>query len=183
MSSPDQPDNPYTALVTPLTSEPNSIPLGGGLVNQVMVVGILQIVLGVLELMMAGLLIFYAVMFGFIMPNMEQANNEEIPAQAMFWIAIGFAVGGAIVLVFSILRITSGVYSFWFKQRTMMLISLIGGMVTVFTCYCSLFSIGVGIYGLIVMLDPAVKQAYRMASDGVNAEEIKARFARARYGL
>jgi len=183
MSSPEQPDNPYAASMAPPATDPNSIPVGGGLVNQVMVVGILQIVLGALEFMMACLLIFYAVFFAFVMPNMENANNQEMPPEAMFWISIGCAIGGAVVLVFSVLRITSGVYSFWFKQRTMMMVSLIGGMVTVFTCYCSLFSIGVGIYGLIVMLDPAVKQAYLMAAGGVNAEEIKARFARARYGL
>ncbi len=183
MSSPELPDNPYAASQSPPATDPNSIPVGGGLVNQVMVVGILQIVLGALELMMACGLIFYAILFGFVMPNMENTNNEELPPEAMFWIAIGCAIGGGIVLVFSVLRITSGVYSFWFKQRTMMMVSLIGGMVTVLTCYCSLFSIGVGIYGLIVMLDPAVKQAYLMAAGGMKAEEIKARFARARYGL
>ena len=183
MSSPELPENPYAASAMPPATDPNSIPTGGGLVNQVMVLGILQIVQGALELMMAGLLIFYAVLFAFVMPNMKDGNAQEMPPEVMFWISIGCAVGGAIVLVFAVLRITSGVYSFWFKQRTMMMISLIGGLVTVFTCYCSLFSIGVSIYGIIVMLDPAVRQAYQMAASGVSAEEIKARFARARYGF
>ena len=183
MSSSNQPENPYAASIPQNSFDPNSPFQGGGLVNQILVVGILQIVLGVMELMMAGLLIFYAVLFGFVMPNMDNGNREEIPPEAMFWIAIGCGAAGAIVLVFAVLRIVSGTYSFWFKQRTMMMVSLIGGMVTVFTCYCALFSVGVGIYGLIVMWDPGVRQAYRMAAEGVSAEEIKARFARARYGL
>jgi uncharacterized metal-binding protein len=101
----------------------------------------------------------------------------------MFWGSIGLGIAGGLVLCFSILRIVTGIYSFGFKHRNLMLVSLIGGLITVFTCYCSLFSLGVGIYGLIVMLDPAVKQAYRLAAEGVPAEEIKARFARARYGF
>ncbi len=183
MSSSEQPENPYAATVPQAPFDPNLAAGSSGLVNQVLVVGILQIVLGVMELMMAGLLIFYAVLFGFVMPNIKDGNRQEMPPEAMFWISIACAVGGAVVLVFAILRIVSGTYSFWFKQRTMMMVSLIGGMVTVLTCYCSLFSVGVGIYGLIVMLDPAVRQAYRMAAEGMPAEEIKARFARARYGF
>ena len=188
MSSSEQPEksfseNPYAASIPQTSLDPNTAFQSGGLVNQVLVIGILQIVLGVMELMMAGLLIFYAILFGFVMPNMDNPNSEEIPPEAMFWIALGCGVGGAVVLVFALLRIVAGTYSFWFKQRTMMMVSLIGGMITVFTCYCSLFSVGVGIYGLIVMWDPAVRQAYRMAAAGMSADEIKARFARARYGF
>ncbi len=56
-------------------------------------------------------------------------------------------------------------------------------MITMLTCYCAPFSVAIGIYGLIVMLDPAVKQAYSLREQGVPAEEIRARFARARYGF
>ena len=183
MNFPEQPENPYAATVPQIPFDPNALPGSSGLVNQVMVVGILQIVFGAMELLMGGFLLFYAVFFAFIMPNMPNAATNSPPPEAMFWISIGFAVGGIIVFGFSILRIVSGIYSFWFKQRRLMMISLIGGMVTVFTCYCSLFSLGVGIYGLIVMLDPAVRQAYRLSAEGVPAEEIKARFARARFGF
>lgn len=183
MNFPDQPENPYAAPSTQTPFDPNALPYSTGMVNQVMVVGILQIVFGAMELLMSGLLLFYAVLFAFVLPNMDNAGNEAPPPEVMFWGSIGLGLAGGVVLVFSILRIVSGIYSFWFKRRTLMFVSLIGGMVTVLTCYCSLFSLGVGIYGLIVMLDPAVKHAYRMAEEGVPAEEIKARFARARYGF
>ena len=182
MNFPEQPTNPYAAATQSVPFDPNALPTSSGMVNQVTVVGILQIVVGAMELLMGGLLLFYAVIFGFVMPNVEDAA-EDMPPEAMFWIAIGCAIGGSIVFVFAVLRIVTGINSFWFKQRKLMLISLIGGMVTMLTCYCSLFSVGIGIYGLIVMLDPAVRMAYQMSAEGVPAEEIKARFARARYGL
>lgn len=183
MNFPEQPENPYAAPTPQMPFDPNALPSSGGMVNQVIVVGILQIVFGAMELLMGGLLLFYAVLFGFVMPNIEDTAEDLPPPEAMFWISIGLAVAGLIVLGFSILRIVTGINSFWFKRRTMMLVSLIGGMVTVLTCYCSLFSVGIGIYGLIVMLDPAVKKAYQLSAEGVPAEEIKARFARARFGL
>jgi hypothetical protein len=182
MNFPEQPTNPYAADISQTPFDPNAMPTSSGLVNQVMVVGILQIVFGAMELLMGGFLLFYAVIFAFVMPSMPQGGANPPPPEVMFWLSIGFGAGGIVVFGFSILRIVTGIYSFWFKQRTMMLVSLIGGMVTIFTCYCSLFSLGVGIYGLIVMLDPAVRQAYRMSAEGVPAEEIKARFARARFG-
>jgi hypothetical protein len=183
MNFPEQPENPYAAATQPVAFDPNALPVSSGMVNQVTVVGILQIVVGAMELLMGAFLLFYAGIFGFVMPNIDDNNADLPPPEAMFWISIGLAVGGLIVSVFAVLRIVTGINSFWFKQRTMMLVSLIGGMVTVLTCYCSLFSVGVGIYGLIVMLDPAVKMAYQMSAEGVPAEEIKARFARARFGI
>lgn len=179
MNFPEKPENPY-AYIPQMSYDPNALPSSSGLVNQVMVVGILQIVFGAMEVLMGGLLLFYAIFFSFIFPNMEQ---QVPPPAEIFWLSLGFGTGGVIVFSAAILRIVSGIYSFWFKRRTMMLVSLIGGMVTVFTCYCAVFSLGVGIYGLIVMLDPGVKLAYQLSADGVPAEEIKARFARARYGF
>ncbi len=183
MNFPEPPENPYAATAPQASLDPNAMPSSSGMVNQVMVVGILQIVFGAMELLMAGLLIFYAVLFAFVMPNIENRGGDAPPPEVLFWGSIGLAVGGGLVLCFSILRIVTGIYSFWFKHRTLMLISLIGGMITIFTCYCGPFSLGVGIYGLIVMLDPSVRQAYRLSAEGVPAEEIKARFARARFGF
>lgn len=131
---------------------------------------------------MGSLLLFYSVFFSLMMPSMNNVPSPPPPA-VMFGMGIGFGVLGALVFVFSILRIVSGIRSFWFVGRTMMMISLIGGMVTALTCYCAPFSLGVGIYGLIVMLNPAVVQAFKMASEGVSAEQIRAHFARARYGF
>ena len=193
MNSPDQPvnpfsdhaPNPYAATTAQVTNDPNGLPMptSGGLVNHVMVVGILQIVFGVMELVMGVFLIFYSFLFSMILPNMKNGGAAPPPPEMIFWFSLGFGIGGGIVILFSLLRILSGIYCFWFKNRTLTLISLIGGLVTSLTCYCSPFSIGIGVYGMVVMFDFAVKQAYQLSAEGVSAEEIRARFARARYGL
>jgi len=181
----DQAINPYSATVAQVANAQNGLPMpvSGGLVNHVVLVGILQIVFGVMELAMGVFLIFYAFLFSMILPSMKNEGTPPPPPEVMFWLSIGFGIGGVVVFLFSILRITTGIYCFWFKNRTLMLISLIGGLVTALTCYCSPFSIGIGVYGMVVMFDSSVRQAYQLSADGVSAEEIRARFARVRYGI
>jgi hypothetical protein len=45
------------------------------------------------------------------------------------------------------------------------------------TCYCLPTSLGLMIYGLIVMFQPDVAQAFALADDGMPAEEIRARLS------
>ncbi len=179
----DQAANPYSSTVTQVAHGPQRSPVYSGLVNHVVIVGILQIVFGIMELVMGGLLVFYAFLFSVILPGMNNGAAPPPPPEMIFWLSIGFGLGGSIVLLFSILRIITGIMCFWFKNRTLMLFSLIGGLVTALTCYCSPFSIGIGVYGMVVMFDAAVRQAYQLSAEGVSAEEIRARFARARYGI
>ncbi|MDZ4848570.1 MAG: hypothetical protein SGI77_04700 [Pirellulaceae bacterium] len=186
MDSQDQPNNPYA---NPFAAKdvvadyvPGPLPQQNGMISHVMVIGILQIVLGCLELFMGAVLIFYAVFFTAILPNMKNQSPPP-PPEMMFWMSIGFGVGGVIVAIFSLLRILSGITSFRFRGRTLMITSLIGGMITSLTCYCAPFSIGLGVYGLIVMMHPGVIKAYEMGTSGMAASEIKTRFARAQFGL
>ena len=159
------------------------MPHSGGMVNNVIIVGILQIVFGFLEMLMGGVLVFEAFVFSVILPGFKNGSAPPPPPEMIFWASLGFGIVGAVVLLFSVLRIVTGILCFWFKNRTLLLVSLIGGLVTALTCYCSPFSIGIGVYGLVVMFDSSVKQAYQLAAEGVSAEDIRGRFARARYGL
>lgn len=177
------PVNPYAvAPVDSKTQDSLARVADAGMVGHMQVISILQIVFGVLELFMGALLIFYGFFFSF-MANSIESGASPPPPEMMIFIGIGCGIMGALVFLFSILRIVSGVRSFRFIGRTMMMISLIGGMVTAFTCYCAPFSVGLGIYGLIVMLNPSVIQAFKMARDGMPPEQIRAHFARARYGF
>ena len=179
----DQAANPYSATATQAAHRPQSSPVYGGLVNHVVIVGILQIVFGIMEFVMGVFLVFYAFLFSVILPGMSNGPAAPPPPELIFGLSIGFGIGGGVVLLFSILRIITGILCFWFKNRTLTLFSLIGGLVTALTCYCSPFSIGIGVYGMVVMFDGAVRQAYQLSAEGVHAEEIRARFARARYGI
>ncbi|MCY2984767.1 MAG: hypothetical protein NTY15_14180 [Planctomycetota bacterium] len=178
----DQPANPYLATATQVAHGAQRSPVYSGLVNQVAIVGILQIVFGLMELAMGVFLVFYAFLFSVIMPGMNNGAAAPPPPELIFGLSIGFGIGGSIVLLFSILRVITGILCFWFKNRTLTLVSLIGGLVTSLTCYCSPFSIGIGVYGMVVMFDAAVRHAYQLSAEGVSAEEVRARFARARYG-
>lgn len=172
--------NPYA----PLTDLQGSLaPVPGsndvGMVNQVTIVGILQIVMGCMELFLGALLVFYAFLFSFVMPN--QPGAQAPPPQVMFWVSVGLAIVAAVVLFLATLRIIAGIYSFWFRGRIIMFISLIAGFLTSLTFYCAPFSVGLGIYGLIVMMHPGVRKAYEMAKQGMVAGQIRDEFARARF--
>lgn len=97
MNFPEQPENPYAATVPQTPYDPNAMPGSSGLVNQVMVVGILQIVFGAMELLMGGFLLFYAVFFAVVMPNMPKAGREPSTARSdvldFYWFCCGWHGG------------------------------------------------------------------------------------------
>ncbi len=154
------------------------------MVNQVHVVGILQIVLGALELFMgAGLFIAaFFVTAAFADISAEVDTGELPPESVMMGMQAYYGIAGGLTSLMAVLRIIGGVGSFWFRGRIWMLVSLIGGLASILTCYCGPFSLGLAIYGLIVMFNPGVKQAYRMAAEGIPASEIRHRFMSAAYG-
>ena len=183
MDSSNFSDNPYAPTEVIANSVSSPMPHEKRMVGHLMAVGILQIVFGCLELLVGIVLGFYAVLFSTILPNMKQPGQPPMDPAVAFWLVVGCGIGGAVVTCFSLLRIGSGIGSFWFRGRTWMLVSLIGGMITSLTCYCAPFAIGVGVYGLIVVLSPAVRKAYEMRAAGLSPNDIKAQFARAQFGL
>ena len=183
MDSSNFPNNPYAPKEVIANPVSGPMPHENRMVGHLMAVGILQIVFGCLELLMGLLLGFYAVLFSTVLPNMNQPGQAPMDPQVGFWVAVGCGIGAALVTGFALLRIGSGIGSFWFRGRVWMLVSLIGGMITALTCYCAPFSIGVGVYGIIVLLSPAVRRAYEMRAAGMSPDDIKAQFARAQFGL
>ncbi len=173
----NQPSNPYAALPPQETTDQLVHPDYAPMVNQVLVLGILQIAVGVLELVVGGGMVF----LGFFMNTVfeaQQAEGIDPPPELMEWWISGFYwVFGGFIALFALLRIGSGLASFWFRGRVWMLVSVSVGLASAMTCYCAPFSIGLFIYGLILMLNPGVSQAYRMAREGLSPGEIKQLFA------
>jgi hypothetical protein len=66
----------------------------------------------------------------------------------------------------------AGIRNYKFRGRTLGLIALGGGMVTVMTCYCAPTAIGLGVYGLITYLNPEVAQAFAMGEAGTSRDDI-----------
>ncbi len=67
----------------------------------------------------------------------------------------------------------SSICGFVFRFRWLTITSLILGCISIFTMYCAPFSIAVGVYGLIVMFNREVAEAYQLVSQGYTANEVK----------
>lgn len=174
--------NPYAAQDHAADSSP--LPISGShdgrMVPQVAIIGILQIVQGALELLMGGILITFAYWMDAMLKM--QPPGEAPPPEAMTDMARGmYLVLGGLIASLALLRIFSGIASFWFRGRVWTIVSLFAGLLSAFTCYCAPFSIGLCIYGLIVLFNPGVARAYEMASRGRSAAEIKRYFASPEY--
>ncbi|MEX2174061.1 MAG: hypothetical protein WD872_06845 [Pirellulaceae bacterium] len=153
---------------------------GFGSVSQVRIVSVLNGVQGALEIPMGLLLCGMATLFP-IMMRME-ANNPDRqggnpPPDEMLWVMTGVYLAlGVPTLLAGILRIVAAVSNFRYRRRTLGVLSISLGMVSLLSCYCAPTSIGVLIYGLIVYLNPAVKAAFQMGDEGHPSDQILASF-------
>jgi hypothetical protein len=172
--------NPYavTSVETSFAGDPAFSLRQAKMVHQVPVVAILQIVLGGLELLAAFALIGFAVFMPPLMANLDQDSKTPPPPEELLrWIEGMYSAMGGTLAVLAVLRIFAGATAFWFRGRIFMLASLGGGLLSALTCYCAPFSIGLAIYGLVVMLNPGVVKAYQMAGAGVSAADIRKHFS------
>lgn len=143
-------------------------------VQQVLVVSIFQIIVGGFELGMAAILAVYTSVFGaFSMGMIEVPEGENDPRLVFGVISAITLLFGLMIFVAAVLRIWSGIAGFYFKRRKMAMAATILGMSSALTLYCSVFSIGILIYGLIIYCDQNVKRAYEMAEQGMTPEQIK----------
>ena len=143
-------------------------------VQQVMVVSILQIVVGALELLVSAILAVYTGILGAMSTGaIEMPEGEE---EALFVFGIISAVTlflGLAIFIAAVLRIWSGIAGFKFKRRKMAIFASVLGMTSALTMYCSVFSVGMLIYGLIIYFDRNVKRAYEMAEQGMTPDQIR----------
>ena len=143
----------------------SQVPHGGGggdsYLKQMPVIGILTIVQASLELMMGVMLGFAAVMMGVMQNDPKFMNQPNMPP--MFWVVVGYGIAASVIGIVALLRLTSGIMILRRRGRMFSVVMSILGLVTVFTCYCSLTSIGLCVYTLIVLLQPSVTEEYARA--------------------
>ncbi len=168
-------NNPYSS---PMSQ--SSFPAGGqtpqvnSFVKQVPIVGILMMVVGFSEILMG---VFYLVI-GIFMPQfIEQAQaqaggkNQMTPAesafvrQILFWVYFGMGAGG---LIGGLVRSIAGIQIFRFRSRTLGIIGNIAGLLSMSTCYCTPLSIGISVYGLIVLFQKTVRDEFTRRSGRFN---------------
>jgi hypothetical protein len=150
-------------------------------VNQVTIVAILMIVQGFLEV---GIALLYIVM-AFVIPAIFQQAQMQQQGQvgAPPGLPAGFAelmtgiygAMGAAGFFAGVLRVVAGFRNIRYRGRVFGIISMIFGLLSLATCYCSVTSVGLLIYGMIVYLNRDVIRAFELGERGVPSDEIKAR--------
>lgn len=118
-----------------------------------------MIVQGCMELLMGLFLIGMAGVFPALLA-MEQgrANGPEPPP---VWLFVGiYGVMGLGISIPGILRIIAGFNVYRFRRRMFGIVANCVGFLTMFTCYCAPTAIALGVYSLIVLLQPSVVQAF-----------------------
>ena len=85
---------------------------------------------------------------------------------------------GLVSLVIGVLGIWAGIRMLKFRGRTLGIVALSSGLLSIAGCYCLPTAIGLFVYGLIVLLNEPVKRAFVMGEQGRTAAEIQNHFAR-----
>ena len=143
-------------------------------VQQVMVVSILQIVVAALELLVSAILAVYTGILGAMSTGaIEMPEGEEEALFVFGIISVVMLFFGSAIFIAAVLRIWSGIAGFKFKRRKMAIFASVLGMTSALTMYCSVFSIGMLIYGLIIYLNRDVRRAYEMAEQGMTPDQIR----------
>ncbi|TWU36097.1 hypothetical protein [Novipirellula artificiosorum] len=178
-------ENPYS----PTQKTTPTLPSGGaidpsnlmsrGLVGQVQILGVLMIVQGVLVSLAAIVIGFYAAFMPTFLEQMRQnaaaqgGNNAPVPPE---FGSIMMIVGGVItvlILTLGFLHIYCGIRTMQFRGRVFSMVVLCCGLLTLITCYCLPTQLALSIYGLIVLLNAPVCEAFRYAERGHTPREIQ----------
>lgn len=178
-------DNPYRApqvgpAMPAATSAPMPPPQPPGLVSHVRIVAVLMMVQGVLA---ACFGLFYC-SIGFVIPVFMEVAGRKDPNfnagndQKMVWLFTALYVAlGAPTMAAGILGIVAGIKGYGFRGRTLSIAALVTGIISIATCYCGPTAIALAVYGLIVLLNQEVTQAFQMRQQGYSSEQVLATFS------
>ncbi len=171
-------DNPYSSTQQSTFSSADSMnqPISRSIVSQVRVIAILLIVHGAI---LVAASIFYFI-FAAIMPTflanqpqgMPQQPNGPTPQQMSWILVVTYSVMGAAAVIPGLLQLYAGIRNLSLKGRTLGIIALISGCVSVLTCYCAPTSIALLVYGLIIYLNPSAQEAFRLGENNVRFDDI-----------
>lgn len=146
------------------------------MVAQVKIVALLMIVHGTLVSLMGAVYVKdgLAICVSFWAPN---AGLFAPSGRAAFdLIDILFPIYGVIglpVLAAGILNIVAGIRCLRLRGRTLAFVALFSNVVSMFTCYCLPTSVGLMIYGLIVLFHSEVAYAFAQVAARVALERLQ----------
>lgn len=140
---------------------------GPGLVGHLVVLGVLLIVQAVLEMLFGIMLIGSGAMF-YLVPDLSKMMGPAFGA-------IFAAAGGGMVLLAAV-RLAAGVATLRGQGRKFAIVALLLGLATVTTTYCAPTCMALAIYGLWILVNEAVIEAYRLAQQGKSWAEVRRHF-------
>jgi hypothetical protein len=91
-----------------------------------------------------------------------------------------YLVFGAGLMAGAILKLFAGYRNYRFRGRTLGMVAMFSGLVTVFGCFCFPTALALLIYGLIVYLDQQTVYAFQLGDQGQTPEQIKSHLERYR---
>lgn len=149
------------------------------MVSQVTIIGILMIVNGALCTLYGMLLMFMGpVMSSFFNFQAGQAPPQAQPQmqqmqQMMSVVSVVYVIIGAAAALAGVMNIAGGISALRFRSRTFVIIALFFNVAAFTTCYCLPTSLGLMIWGLIVMFQSDVAHAFTLGASGYTVDEIK----------
>ncbi len=139
------------------------------MVGQVTVVAILLIIEGALELLVAFILLIGGPA---MMLQLDRQGADTPPA----FVGLIVSIFGVLALAAAVLKIVAGIKNLKYRGRTLGIVAMASGGLTMFTCYCAPTAIVLLIYGLIVYLNADVARAFEQGEQGWSPDQIKASF-------
>jgi hypothetical protein len=92
----------------------------------------------------------------------------------MVWVYIALGMANAVA---GLINIMGGIPMMRYRYRTFVIVALFSNVATFASCYCLPTSLGLMIWGLIVMFQKDVAEAFTMGAAGISVDEIKQRLA------
>jgi hypothetical protein len=174
----DSSDNPYQSPQASGCPFAPITPFGyvrpRGLMGHIRAVAILMIIQGALEFLMGfgliGLLFFMMTMLK------EMKHDGSSPNMPFLPIVVIYGSMAAAGFLASLLHIWAGIKNLRFRGRTFGIAALACGCLSVFTFYCSLTTIALAVYGLIVYLNRESTEAFQRGESGQTPDQVYAAF-------
>ncbi len=131
------------------------------LIRHVPILGVAMIVHGVLTAGMGIFLAAFGVLYVFNLPAQAPGEATDDLSSVLFFVMILLAIPH---LVPGALSVLAGWRLRTFRGRGLAIAALVSGVLTVLGCYCALSSLGISIWGLIVLLHPEVVERFDRAN-------------------
>ena len=182
-SGQDSAQNPYSAPHTTPQElrQTGEIPLPPGqtrgMVGQAAIVGVLMAIQGAADCLAGLIALFYAIfMPAFMAQQAAQGGGPPLPENFGLFFAVGGGIAAAVLITLGILMIYAGVSVTRYQRRTLAIVALVSGMITLLTCYCFPTSLLLGIYGMIFLFNQPVTYAFELRSRGYSVQQIQRAF-------